>query len=129
MPVKYALFITRILITLFLTPWVLMRFTTPDASKGIAAKYYKVSTLPDIVNTGVGVLWVILLLAFVTGFKKQFSYAIVLGLHTIGTAMTLPYLVPGTENFNILFMAALPTIGAMLLLHSMRNEDTFLSLN
>ncbi len=127
MPAKYALFITRVLITLFLLPWVMLRFTNAEAAKNIASKYYKVSSLPDIANMGVGVLWIILLLAFVTGFKKHISYALVLALHTFGTIMTLPFLIPGTENFNILFMAALPTIGAMLLLFSLRSQDTFLA--
>ncbi len=127
MPVKYALFFTRVMITLFLLPWVMLRFTSPEAAKGIASKYYKVSALPDVVNTGIGVLWLLLLLAFITGFQKRISYALVLALHSFGTLMTLPFLIPGRENFNILFMAALPTIGAMLLLFTMRKQDTFLS--
>ena len=128
MPIKYALFITRLSIVIFLTPWILMRFIASDSAKGIASKYYKISDMSDAVNMGVGVLWVALLLAFLAGFQKRISYGLVLAFHTIGTAFTIPYLIPGTESFNILFMAALPTVSAMLLLYSLREQDTFLSL-
>ena len=129
MPIKYALFITRLSVVVFLTPWVLMRFVASDSAKGIASKYYKISNMSDAVNTGVGILWVALLIAFLAGYQKRISYGLVLVFHTIGTAFTIPYLIPGTEKFNILFIAALPTISAMLLLYTLRERDTFLSLN
>ena len=126
---RLPLFVTRILIALFLLPWVAMRFVTPDSAKGVAGKYYgPVGDLPDIAFTIIAVLWAVLLLAFVLGFKKRLSYGLVLVLHTVGTLTTIPYLIPGTENFNILFMAALPTIGAMWLLYVLRDRDTLLSL-
>jgi len=106
-----------------------MRFTKPDSAKGIAAKYYKISEMPDVANTVIGVLWVILLLAFLFGIKKRISYGLVLLLHAAGTLFTLPYLILGTEKMNIMFFAAIPVIGAMWLLYSLREHDTFLSLN
>ena len=126
---RIPLFATRIFIFLFLLPWTLMRFTRPEGAKGVADKYYgPLGGMPDIVFTVIAVLMALLLLAFVLGFKKRISYGLVLLLHTVGTIMTIPYLIPGTENFNILFMAALPTIGAMWLLYTLRDEDTLLSL-
>ncbi len=127
--IKLPLFVTRLLVVIFLAPWVLMRFTKPESSKGIAAKYYKISEMPDVMNTLIGVFWVILLLAFFFGIKKRWSYLLVLLLHAVGTAFTLPYLIPGSENFQIMFYAALPIIGAMWLLYTLREHDTILSLN
>ncbi len=126
---KYPLFFTRISIVYFLLPWVLMRFTKPEGSKGIAAKYYKISEMPDMANTAIGVFWVVLLLAFLLGIKKRISYGLVLLLHAVGTLFTIPYLIVGTEKMNIMFFAAIPVIGAMWLLYSLRDNDTFLSLN
>lgn len=125
---KLPLFLTRMSIVLFLAPWVFMRLTNVDAGKGLFAKYYKVPNMPDIAAYGVAGFWLILLIAFALGFKKKISYGLVLLCHTIGTLFTIPYLIPGTENFKILFMAALPTIGAMLLLYCLRDEDTMLSV-
>lgn len=127
--IKLPLFVTRLLIFIFLLPWVVMRFTTPDSSKGIAAKYYKISEMSDILNTAIGVFWVLLLIAFLFGFKKKISYLLVLLLHTVGTLFTLPYLIPGSENFKIMFYAAMPTIGAMWLLFALRDHDTIMTID
>jgi len=118
---KLPLFLTRVSIVLFLAPWVLMRLTNVEAGKGLFAKYYKIPNMPDIAAYGVAGI------AFALGFKKKISYGLVLLFHTLGTLFTISYLIPGTENFKILFMAALPTIAAMLLLYCLRDEDTMLS--
>lgn len=127
--IKIPLFFTRLSIAYFLLPWVLMRFVKPESAKGIAAKYYKISSMPEIATTIIGVLWVLLLVAFVAGFKKRISYGLVLIIHTVGTLWTLPYLIVGTGTANLLFFAAIPVIGAMWLLYALREHDTFLSIN
>lgn len=126
---KLPLLLTRLSIVFFLLPWVAMRFTKPEAAKGIAAKYYKVSSMPDVAVMAVGVFWILLLLAVLAGFKKRISYGLVFLLHLIGTAFTLPYFVPGSEKFNILFFAAIPTLMAMCLLYVLRDEDTLLTVD
>ena len=126
---RLPLFATRVLIALFLLPWVAMRFATPDSARGVADKYYGFGDAPEIVFTLLAIGWAVLLLTFAAGFAKRVSYGLVLVLHTIGTIATIPYLIPGTDDFNILFMAALPTIGAMWLLYLLRDHDTLLSLD
>jgi hypothetical protein len=49
-------------------------------------------------------------------------------IHAVGTAFSLRFMIPGTENFVPTFMAALPTLMAMFLLWKLRDEDTLLSL-
>ena len=126
---RIPLFVTRVLIALFLMPWVAMRFTASESARGIADKYYGFGDAPEIIFTLIAIGWGLLLFAFVIGFARRVSYGLVLILHTIGTVRTVPYLIPGTENFNILFMAALPTVGAMWLLYLLRAQDTLLSVD
>lgn len=126
---KIPLFFTRYAIAAFLAPWIVMRFTAPDAAAGIAGKYYKLAGLPGSVTIIVGILWVVLWLAFVTGFKSKWSYAAVGLLHAIGTAFTIPYLFPGGPGYQLLFWAAVPVVGAMWLLWALRDHDTILSFN
>lgn len=125
---RLPLFLTRLSIFLFMLPWQIMRFTKPDVINNISNKYYKFS-MPEIGSTITGVLMIALLLAFLIGFKKKISYLLVLILHGIGTLMTLPNLIPGLEGYNQLFLAAVPALGAMLLLYCLRDEDTMLSLD
>ncbi len=125
---RLPLFLTRLSIFLFMLPWQLMRFTTPEAINRISNKYYKFS-MPEIGSTITGVLMIALLIAFLVGFKKKISYLLVLLLHGIGTLMTIPNLIPGLEGYNQLFLAAVPALAAMLLLYCLRDEDTMLSLD
>lgn len=125
---RLPLFLTRLSIFLFMLPWQIMRFTKPDVINNISNKYYKFS-MPEIGSTITGVLMIALLLAFLIGFKKKISYLLVLILHGIGTLMTLPNLIPGLEGYNQLFLAAVPALGAMLLLYCLSDEDTMLSLD
>ena len=125
---KLPLFLTRLSIFYFMLPWQLMRFTKPESVIGIAERHYKF-TMPEVVPMITGVLMMILLIAFVTGFKKKISYLLVLILHALGTLMTLPKLIIGLESFYILFAAAIPVVFAMLLLYILRDEDTMLSFD
>ena len=125
---KPALLLSRLSIFYFLLPWQLMRFIAPEKASGIAKKYYHLSGgLPDTVGLVIGVFWMVLLVAFLTGFKKTLCYALVFILHTGAILMTLPSYVLGTENYNQLFLAAIPAAAAMGLLWILRREDTLLS--
>lgn len=124
---RLPLFLTRLSIFLFLLPWQLMRFSKPEGIDRIAQKYYKFS-MPEIGSTITGVVMMILLVAFLLGFKKRISYGLVALLHGIGTAMTIPNLIPGIEGYNQLFLAAIPALMAMVLLYVLRNEDTLLAI-
>lgn len=125
---RLPLFFTRLSIVVFLLPWVMMRFVDGGASaKGISKKYYLFEQ-PDVLTTIIGVGWLILLAAFLVGFKKKLTYLAVFLIHGLGTAFSLRFMIPGTENFVPTFMAALPTLMAMYLLWKLRKEDTFLSL-
>ena len=77
-----------------------MRFSKPEAAKGVATKYYKTGGLPDVAFTVIAVFMMALLIAFLLGFKKRISYGLVFLLHAVGTAFTIPYLIPNTEKFN-----------------------------
>lgn len=128
---QIPLFATRMLIAVFLLPWTVMRFVRADAAQGIAGKYYKIGFLPDVAFLAIAAFMALLLLAFTIGFKKRISYGLIFLLHTLGTIMTLPTMLPiltGGEGGQILFFAALPVIGAMWLLYVLRDEDTLLSL-
>lgn len=125
---RLPLFLTRLSIVVFLLPWVLMRFVDGGKNaKAISQKYYLFEQ-PDILTTLIGVGWLLLLAAFLIGFKKKLTYFVVFLIHAIGTAFSLRFMIPGTENFVPTFMAAIPTLMAMYLLWTLRNEDTLLSV-
>lgn len=126
---RLPLFLTRLSIAAFLAPWWIKKAMNIEMTKTLFADYYKVSALPDAIAYGIGGLGILLLLAFLFGFKKRISYGLVFAIHLVGTLFTIPYLIPGIEGFNILFLAAIPTTAAMFLLYLLREQDTLLSVD
>ena len=119
-----GLFILRWSIVLFLIPWVLDKFTSPEHTAGVFKKFYKISEVSTNASYAIGVFWVLLLAAFALGFKKRISYGLVMLFHGVATVTTIPNMIPYTENFVMLFLAAIPTLGGMILLYLMREHDT-----
>lgn len=118
-----SLFILRISIVLFLAPWVVEKFTQPETTAKIFAHFYRVKDLPVMGSYVIGVLWAILLLAFVTGFKKRISYGLVMVLHGCVVLATWKQLLPFLESYNHLFLASIPALGAMIALYVLRDLD------
>lgn len=136
---KLPLFLARLSIFGFLLPWQIARFTGPDLINTVATTHYKVP-VSSTLSTISGVLMIVLLLAFLVGFKKKISYGLVFLIHAAGTIMTIPSLIKGAKFLitsdlsngfqpTALFLAAVPAAFAMLLLYCLRDEDTMFSLN
>lgn len=69
-----------------------------------------------------GALELVLILAFVVGYRKTITYGLVLVLHAVSTLSALPqYLDPFN---NLLFFAAWPMLAACYTLFSLRDLDT-----
>lgn len=126
-----ALLTMRITIALFLLPWIIDKFTAGgvEHTGKIFSHFYKIDGLGQTGSYAIGVLWALLWLAFVLGFKKRISYGLVMLAHGVGTVMTWKALLPWMEGHNMLFLAAIPVLGAMIALYMMRDEDTMLTLD
>jgi len=124
-----ALLVLRVSIALFLLPWIIEKFTQPEITAKIFAAFYFVDDLPVTASYAIGGLWLALWLAFVTGFKKRISYGLVMLLHGVGTVTTWFKLLPWLESYNHLFLAAIPTLGAMVALWWLRQHDTILVID
>lgn len=127
---RIPLFLTRLSIFYFMLPWQVMRFTNPEQINNIASTYYHQDAgIPAALNTAIGVFWILLLLAFVTGFKKRISYGLMFVLHTGAILLSIQAYIWGLESFRQIFLAALPAAAAMGLLYLLRDEDKFLTID
>ena len=118
-----ALFIMRLSLALFLLPWVIEKFTKPETTAKIFAHFYHVKNLSVFASYGIGILWALLLCAFAVGYKKRISYGLVLLLHAVGTIFTWKQLLPFLDTHNHLFLASIPTLGALIALYMLRDHD------
>jgi len=121
-----ALLLLRLSVFVVMLMWTLDKFINPDHSAAVYANFYKIGGLGAELFMLIGALELLLLLAFVTGFKKTISYGLVLIIHAVSTLSTWKlYLDPFN---NLLFFAAIPMLAACWTLFSLRELDTRLSL-
>jgi len=121
-----ALLLLRLSVFLVMLMWTLDKFINPDHSAAVYANFYQIDGLGAKIFLLIGALELLLLLAFVTGFKKTFSYGLVLAIHAVSTLSTWQqYLDPFN---NLLFFAAIPMLAACWTLFSLRELDTRLTV-
>jgi putative oxidoreductase len=66
----------------------------------------------------------LLILAFVVGVFKRYTYGAVLVLHAISTLASFGKYVAPFEGNNLLFFAAWPMLAACFTLYTLRDADT-----
>jgi putative oxidoreductase len=121
-----ALVLLRLSIFVVMLMWTLDKFINPQHSAGVYANFYKIGGLEANVIMIIAILELLLLLAFVIGFKKRISYGLVFILHAVSTISTIPhYLDPFN---NLLFFAAIPMLAGCWALFSLRDLDTRLTV-
>lgn len=120
--VPRALLLLRLSVFLVMLMWTLDKLLNPAHSAQVYKYFYRVGGLGDGVFYAIGVAELVLVVAFVIGFRKRFTYGAVLVLHAMSTfAAFRQYLDPLS---NLLFFAAWPMLAACFTLYTLRHLDT-----
>ncbi|MEO0983047.1 MAG: DoxX protein [Pseudomonadota bacterium] len=127
-PLAPALVILRITLGVFFLLWAAEKILMPEISNLIGAAFYGF-TLPMGVVQALGVAQVLLVLAFAAGMFRTVTYGLMLLFHAGSTLSTWAILIDpyGRTASGIphhLFLAAIPTLGAILALFLLRRRDT-----
>lgn len=123
---EISLAIVRLSTAFFLIIWALDKIIgTGGAQKTFSKYYFNVDEAFIIV--AIGVIQLLIVLTFAAGLFKTFSYGFVLLMHTGSVLASIPRYMDPLARPNILFWAAIPVLGAMLLLFILRNRDRFLT--
>ncbi|MDY0248788.1 MAG: hypothetical protein RBR45_01885 [Pseudomonas sp.] len=94
----------------------------PEHAAGVFSGFYGLENLGNIVFYMIGSVQLVLILLFVAGLFKTWTYAILLALHALSTFSTFAlYLKPFD---NLLFFAAWPMLAACIALFLLRDCDT-----
>lgn len=109
--------------------WTLDKFLRPEHTSAVFQKFYLTPALSISVSYAIGTIQALIVLAFVTGFKKRFSYATILILHAVSTLSSYSQYLHPWEGGNILFFAAWPMLAAIFALYRLRNYDTLFSIH
>ena len=126
--VPLALFTLRISVFVVMLMWTLDKLVDPGHAARVFEKFYQITGFELFYFYIIGVAELILLLAFLVGYKKTLSYGLVLIFHAVSTFSSYEkYLDPYTYP-NLLFFAAWPMLAACFVLFYLRSYDTKLVL-
>jgi len=120
--IPVALLLLRLSVFLVMLMWTLDKFINPDHAAAVYQNFYLISGLSNQLFYIIGAIQLIIILGFVAGFQKRWTYLLVLFFHAVSTFSSFPkYLAPFD---NLLFFAAWPMLAACFTLYYLRDMDT-----
>ena len=127
--VALSLFLLRLTVALVFLMWTLQKFLHPDKAINIYETFFYVPNLVPQIIYIIAVLETILLIAFITGYKKHIVYWIVVACHGLSTgAALMNYFEPFRSPVNLLFFTAWPMLAACFTLAILNRWDTWLTI-
>lgn len=117
-----ALLFLRLGVFVVMLMWTLDKLVKPEHAANVFKKFYFISGFDQGMFFAIGIVELVIILAFVAGFIKRWTYGIVLLLHAVSTLSAFGnYLDPWS---NLLFFAAWPMLAACFALYYLRDADT-----
>lgn len=121
---SYSLLLLRLTVFLVMLMWTIDKFVNPSHAAKIYEKFYYIAGLESLAVYTIGTVEIILLILFLAGVKKKFTYGAVLVLHAVSTLSSFGQYLSPFEGANLLFFAAWPMLAACVMLFLFREEDT-----
>jgi len=118
-----ALLLLRLSVFVVMFVWTIDKFVEPQHASKIMAAFYSISGVGEVLIYLLGVIELAIILAFVLGFAKRWSYGLVLLLHAISTLASYQKYLNPFEPPNLLFFAAIPMLAACFVLYYLRDAD------
>jgi hypothetical protein len=123
----WSLFILRLGVFIVMLVWTLDKFVSPGHTAAIFENFYGIGGLSATLAYVIGALQLILIIAFVVGYRKTISYGLVMVLHAISTFSSFPQYLDAFSN--LLFFAAWPMLAACVALFVLRDYDHKLAVS
>lgn len=117
-----ALFTLRLGVFIVMLMWTLDKFVNPQHSAAVFENFYGLGHIGPGLFMVIGALQLVLVLAFVAGFRKRLTYGAIFLLHGVSTLSSWQQYLDGFNN--LLFFAAWPMLAACFTLYSLRDLDT-----
>jgi len=104
--------------------WTLIKFVQPERAAIIFEKFYLLGGFGNIAIYVVGLVQLAIIIGFVIGFQKRWTYLAVFFLHAVSTLSSFRQYLAPYQDRNILFFAAWPMLAACFTLYYLRDLDT-----
>lgn len=120
-----SLLFIRLSVFLVMFMWTMDKFINTEHAIKIFEKFYYINGLESIFIYGLATVELIVLLLFVAGYQKKYTYGAVLVFHALSTLISLKHYFSPFEGVNLLFFAAWPMLAACFTLFIFRDKDKF----
>lgn len=120
-----ALLALRLGVFIVMIMWTLEKFVNPEHATGIFAHFYGVEGLGDAVIFTFAIVELLVVLCFLAGIYKRWTYGAILLLHGATTLISWKYYLGFS---NMLFFAAWPMFAACYALYVLRDQDTLFTV-
>jgi len=118
--IEWALFLLRFGVFIVMSAWTADKFISPDHAAQIYEKFYFIGGLGPAVMIIIGALEMLVILAFLAGLWKRYTYGFVMIVH--GTSTLSSWKQYFVEP-NLLFFAAWPMLAACVALYMLHDLD------
>ena len=123
-----SLLLLRLGVFIVMIMWTLDKFINPKHTAEVFQTFYFAPAFGPRVSYIIGAIELVIVIGFLIGGLKTFTYGAVLILHLISTLASFKgYLAP-YQGAHLLFFAAWPMLAACITLFLLRDDDTMLSL-
>ena len=120
--------IVRVSLFIFMFLWAAEKLMRPEGYQGIFRSFYGLD-LGVMPIYAIGIAQILLLVAFVAGVYRTFTYGAVFAMSAASLFVSYrQILFLYTDQGNLLFVASIPVAAASLLLFLMRDQDNWLTL-
>lgn len=123
--INISLLFIRLSVFLVMFMWTMDKFINTEHAIKIFEKFYYIKGLESILIYGLATIELMVLLLFVAGYQKKYTYGAVLVFHAMSTVFSLQQYFSPFEGVNLLFFAAWPMLAACFTLFMLRDKDTF----
>ena len=120
---QLSLLLLRLAVFLVMFMWTIDKFINPGHAAKVYESFYYIAGLDVVLMYVIGAMEVILLLLFLVGYKKTYTYGAVLVLHAVSTLSSFKQYLAPFDGPNLLFFAAWPMLAACFALFLLRDQD------
>ena len=125
---RVSLLLLRLGVFVVMFMWTLDKLLRPEHMAAVYERYYGISGFGHSLGYVIGGAEMLLILLFLGGLWKRWTYGAVLLLHAVSTLAPFgKYLAP-FEPTNLLFFAAWPMLAACTALYLLRDSDTLFTV-
>ena len=117
----------RLGVFLVMFMWTIDKFINPNHAAKVFQHFYKVDWLTVNTSYIVGGFQLLLVLGFLFGFYKKWTYGAIFAMHAVSTLSSWKMYFDPWAPRNLLFFAAWPMLAALLALYLLRDKDTLLT--